>query len=301
MGAFAVRVPASSANLGSGVDCMGLALSRYLTVCFESAKKTEAIFADGFDAPVPQADNLILRGARRIFEKAGEAMPALRMTARTEIPISRGMGSSASAIIAGVCGANMLLGNRFSTDDLLNEAADIEGHPDNVVPCLLGGLTVAMQSGGRVFVRRTSFPAALRIAVCVPDFKLSTQTARGVLPKDVPLAAATGQLARACFLTASLFGGGVLTDLDKASADALFTPARTPLIPGFSDAAREAREAGALCAMISGAGPSVAAFTSPADAASVCAAMVRGFAGAGIRAVSFDLSADNAGAKIINL
>lgn len=300
MDAFSVRVPASSANLGSGVDCMGLALTKYLTVRFERAQKNEFIFADGFDAPVPPADNLILRAAQRIFEKAGAVRPPLRITAQTQIPMSRGMGSSASAIIAGVCGANALLEDRFSQDELLDEAAAIEGHPDNVVPCLLGGLTVAMKQDGRVLVRRTDFPAALRVAVCVPDFKLSTQKARSVLPKEVPLAAATGQLARACFLTASLFGGA-LTDLDAASADALFTPARTPLIPGFSEAAREAKQAGALCAMISGAGPSVAAFTSAANAAAVCAAMERGFSSANISAASFDLAADNEGVKIIKL
>lgn len=300
MAAVEVRAPASSANLGAGVDCLGVALTNYLTVRFEPADEQTLVFGDGFAAPVPAADNLVLRSAARIFEKAGASLPALRVSARTQIPMSRGMGSSASAIVAGVCGANALLGNRFDTAALLREAAAIEGHPDNVAPCLFGGVTAAMRDGDDVFVRRARFPDALRIVVCVPDFELSTKKARSVLPESVPLRTAAAQLSRACFLTASLFAGG-LEHLDAASADALFTPARKPLIPGYDEVAGAARGAGALCAMISGAGPSIAAFARPEAAQAVAEAMDKAFAGCGIRSQARVLSADNEGAKVYRL
>ncbi len=292
-----VRVPASTANLGSGVDCLGAALKRYLTVVSEPSERPIFRFGEGFSAPVPDDKNLILRGYRRVFSQVGQQPRPRSFYVSTEIPLSRGMGSSASAIVAGVFTANAVLGNRLSRRECLTLCSEIEGHPDNVVPCAVGGVTVAAQFEGSVFYRSFVPPRGFKVVLASPGYKLSTARAREVLPREVPLKDAVGALTRASFLTASLIMGEY-DGMDYATEDLLFSPPRLMLMPGAREAIERAREAGAMCAFVSGAGPSVAAFADDKRAHAVGLALGYGFAAASEDADVSVLELDPDGAKL---
>lgn len=294
-----VRVPASSANIGTGVDCLGIALSKYLTVDFEPAETQQVIFQKGFDSEIPEDKNLVLEGAKRIFALAGEPFPALKISMNTEIPSSRGLGSSASAIVAGIWGANALLGGRFSENVLINEATAIEGHPDNIVPCAVGGFTVAMTYRDEVVYHRAAPDSRLKFITAVPDYELSTKLARSVIPKEFPLPTVIDQLQRACFLVAGMIGGD-LRAFDLATDDELFTPARHSLIPGYDQVTESAMKNGALCSMISGAGPTIIAFAEGGEQA-IAEAMQQGFAKANITSNAYVLDCDLNGAVITEI
>ncbi|MEG1983845.1 MAG: homoserine kinase [Oscillospiraceae bacterium] len=291
-----VRVPASTANLGTGVDCLGIALSKYLTVVFESCNELEIIFKRGFEHDIPLEKNLVLSGARRIFELVGKTFPEMRITMETDIPASRGLGSSACALVAGVFGANAWLGNPLGVDELIEAATEIEGHPDNIVPCAVGGFTVAMGVNGKVFYHRIPLDSHLKFVAAIPDYELSTKLARSVVPKEFPLSAVISQVQRACFLVAGLTSGE-LKNMDIASDDIVFTPARKALIPGYERVTESALHSGALCSMISGAGPAIIALAFD-NTSEIALAMERGFATADINSCAHILDADNSGAVV---
>lgn len=290
-----VRVPASSANLGSGVDCFGLALSLYLTAEFEESDTPEVIFGRGFAAPLSEQDNFVLKAVKTLTELAGETIPTFRLTLNTDIPIARGLGSSSSALVAGLWGANMLLRDPLPEHDLVELAAKLEGHPDNVVPAALGGFTMALTDKDGICYQRFDAPA-LHYLAAVPDYHLSTEKARGVLPESVPLRVAIGQLQRSALLGVSLAKGD-FTVLSRLTADELFTPARETLMPGTRAVREAALSSGALCAFVSGAGPTVLALCSE-NTDYIGAMMKKAFTDAGIEAEVFDLAADNDGVKV---
>ncbi len=296
---YEVRIPASSANIGTGVDCLGIALSKYLHVRFEPAKSLSVVFETGFAHDIPADKNLVLEGARQVFARAGEPFPAMKLTMRTDIPSSRGLGSSASAIVAGVWGANVWLGERFSPAELINIATEIEGHPDNIVPCAVGGFTVSMSYKGEVIYHRAAPDKRLKFITAVPDYELSTKLARSVVPQEFPLAAVVAQLQRACFLVAGLSSGD-LRALDLATDDVIFTPARKALSPGFDEVTGAALRQGALCAMISGAGPTILAFAVEHED-EIAAAMQAGFSKADIACEAYVLETDLDGAVVTML
>ncbi len=254
-----VKVPASTANIGSGVDCLGIGLSKYLTVVMEDSEQFEVIFKEGFSGEIPLQDNLVYEGAKRIFDKQGTEFPTVKITMFTDIPGSRGLGSSASAIVAGVYLANAWLGEPFDEHVLIDEATAIEGHPDNIVPCAVGGFTIAMMDKDDVHYHKIVPNRDLRFVTAIPDYELSTKLARSVVPTDFSRADLVVQLQRACFLVGAIASGD-LRQLDISTKDLVFTPARKTLIPGFDDVTENATNAGAMCAMISGAGPTIIAF-----------------------------------------
>lgn len=293
-----VKVPASTANIGTGVDCLGIALSKYLTVVFEPGEELEVVFRDGFARPIPLEQNLVYEGARRVFSRACQTMPPMRIAMTTEIPGSRGLGSSASAIIAGVYGANAWLGEPLSEATLIDIATEIEGHPDNIVPCAVGGFTIAMAApSGEVQYHKIVPNRYLRFVTAIPDFELSTKKARSVVPPAFSRGDLVTQLQRACFLVGCLASGD-LRCLDVASDDIVFTPARKGLIPGFDEVTGAAMEHGAMCAMISGAGPTIIAFAQGREE-EIAAAMQGGFAAVGIASQVEVLCADTKGAIVI--
>lgn len=289
---ISVKVPASSANLGSGVDTMGIALSLYLRCSFEEADTPSVTFGQGFDRPLPDADNYVLTAARALFERVGLPFPTLAVTIDTDIPLARGLGSSSAALVAGLWGANRFLPSPFPDEVLLTMAAEMEGHPDNVVPAALGGFTLAMSAQGELFTRR--FPAPkLRFVAAIPAYRLSTEKARRALPESVPLADAVAQLQRACFLSQALAEGD-FANLKLLTRDELFTPARAALMPGSAEARQAAVEAGALCAWVSGAGPTVLA-PAEEDFDDIAMAMISAYRPYGIHAKCLLLEADNLG------
>ena len=172
-----VSVPATSANIGSGFDALGLAVTLYNTVTFEESEVLDISSADGTRIPRGES-NLVYRSAKGLFEKVGKQIPPLKITQTNPIPMARGLGSSSACIIAGLLGANRMLGDVLNTQELLTLATSIEGHPDNVAPALLGGLTSSVFEEGKVYSVKRNVDETLCFAAIVPDYKLLTEAAR---------------------------------------------------------------------------------------------------------------------------
>jgi homoserine kinase len=240
-----VRAPATSANLGPGFDCLGLALDLW----------NEAVISEGAHPD----ENLILRAAQAVFEAVDVPFPGFELRSTNRIPFSRGLGSSAAAIVCGVLLGNHWLGQPLDQAGCLRVATSLEGHPDNVVPCLLGGARVAsLDDKGDVLQAEIRLAQALQAVVFVPEHNIPTGVARNLLPANVPLEDALFNVARASLLVAAL-GGGRVDLLDEATRDRLHQPYRLELFPASRQLMEAARAAGALATCTSGAGPSVLA------------------------------------------
>lgn len=259
-----VSVPATSANVGSGFDALGLAVTLYNTATFEESDTLDISAADGTRIPRGES-NLVYRSARTLFDRVGKKMPPLRIVQTNPIPMARGLGSSSACIIAGLLGANRMLGDVLDKQELLTLATAIEGHPDNVAPALLGGLTSSVFEGGQVYSVKRDVDQSLCFAAFVPDYKLLTEAARAALPKTVPHKDAAYNLSRAALLPAA-FCEGRHDLLAVATEDRLHQPYRLPLMPGAAEVFAIARECGAKAVYVSGAGSTVMAVAERADA-----------------------------------
>jgi homoserine kinase len=273
-----VRAPATSANLGAGFDCLGVALDLWNEV---SATAGNLAADDG--------SNLILRAARAAFEHAAAPYPGFQLECTNRIIFNRGLGSSAAAIVCGVLIANRYMGSPLDASEVLDVAAALEGHPDNVAPCLLGGARVSvLADSGRVVQAR--IPVALTLcAVCfVPDMHVPTPHARGLLPASVSLADAVYNVGRASLLVAAL-ASGQPSLLAEGTRDRLHQPFRLPLFPDGATLLEAAMHAGALGAYVSGAGPTILALCGDGEQAASVAqafeetAQQRGVAGSTLR------------------
>jgi homoserine kinase len=255
-----VRVPATSANLGPGFDALGMALSIYLTCRFRPAE-TLTIRARGRDSAMisTRADNLIWQTALRVGQDVGRPMPAIELEIDNDIPIGKGMGSSAAALTAGVVIASEVLGLEWDPHKILDEAARIEGHPDNVSACVLGSICAsAIDDDGVTRAVRMQLPARYAVAIIVPDFILPTSEARAALPMSYSRADAVFNVQRSALLIAALLTA--TTDAFRAAlADRLHQPYREKLVPGLAEMIRM-RRPGLLGCALSGAGPSALVF-----------------------------------------
>ncbi len=252
-----VRVPATIANLGPGFDALGLAMSLWLEASAELAETDHFDYqGDGAIADTPQ--NMIHLGFRAAYQALELEAPKVLIRARNPIPLARGLGSSSAALVAGAALADAMLNGRLTRDGVLRVCAELEGHPDNVAPAVLGGFTAsAMNDSGPVSVG-LPLPADWHILVAVPEHELLTSEARGALPATYSRADAVFNLSRAALWVAGIATGR--TDvLREACRDAIHQPYRAPLIPGLQEAIDGAINAGAIAAFLSGAGPSVAA------------------------------------------
>jgi homoserine kinase len=255
-----LRVPASSANLGPGFDALGLALPVYLECRFRLASRL-VIHASGCDADrIPlDASNLIWQTALTVAEHAGRPLPTIELEIRNEIPLGKGLGSSAAALTAGVVIASKLLDLGWSRARILDEAARLEGHPDNVAACAFGGIVAsAIDADGHACAIRLDLPPACRLAVIIPDFDLPTSHSRAVLPATYTREEVVFNLQRTGLLVAALATGN-LEVLSAALADRLHQPFRAPLVPGLEQVLA-LRLPGLLGCVLSGAGPSVLVF-----------------------------------------
>jgi homoserine kinase len=255
-----VRVPASSANLGPGFDSLGMALGVYLTCRFQLSNEL-LICADGCDAAgIPTGpDNLIWQTAVTVARGHGMEMPPIELHIHNEIPLGKGMGSSAAALTAGVVIANRLLDLRWKPLRILDEAARLEGHPDNVAPCTLGSIVAsAIDSGGVTRAVRLDLPQRFGVAVVVPDFDLPTVKARAVLPSGYSREDAVFNVQRASLLIAA-FAAGSTTAFPAALEDRFHQPYREALVPGLHEILK-LRAPGLLGCALSGAGPSIVVF-----------------------------------------
>jgi len=266
-----IRVPASSANLGSGFDCIGIALDWWNTIQVET-------IARGLEIECPHGlprnkDNAVVQGMTVVYQRAKQKMPPVRLQMDAVIPIASGLGSSSAALVGGMLAANALMSNPFSRDNLVTFATLLEGHPDNVAPALLGGLVVAVQEGEFVQAARVAVPRHLRTVIFVPTQALLTKVSRAVLPNRVPRADAIYNAGRTALWIAALYEHR-LDWLDQATRDRLHQPYRAKLVRGMDELFDSARNAGAKGVALSGAGPSIIAFAQ-GNAAKVAREMER--------------------------
>jgi len=252
-----VRIPATSANIGSGFDTLGLAVSLYNYVTMEEFDGVDIRSEDA--TPVPTTEkNLIYATAAHFYEICGKKLSGLRIRQLNNIPMTRGLGSSSACIVGGLVGANALLGCPMGTDELVNLAAQLEGHPDNSTPAILGGLVTAVLDGGKVYHVKQEVTGHLRFCAIIPNFELRTELARQALPQTVAHKDAVFNLSRAALLSASLLSGRY-QNLRTAVDDRLHQPYRLKYIPGAEEVFESAYRHGAYGCYISGAGSTLMA------------------------------------------
>jgi homoserine kinase len=301
-GAVRVRVPATTANLGPGFDCLALALDLWneAAVSVTDAGVLVTASGRGSERLASGADNLIARAVNLVAERAGlPAPPGLRIDCVVRVPLSSGLGSSASAVVAGLLAGNALLGSPLDDDALLELAAEMEGHPDNVAAALRGGLVIVVRHGDGLLARRIDMLAPLSVALAVPDVDVSTTRARAGLPLEIPMSDAVYNLGRAPLVVEGLRTGD-LGLLGLVMDDRLHQATRLKLVPGGDAALAAGLAAGAAAVAVSGAGPSLIGFCrGERDSGAVAAAMVAAFAGAGVAARPLSLRATPAAAEIV--
>jgi homoserine kinase len=256
-----VRVPASTSNLGPGFDAFGLALSLYLDFSVVEADDwTIEVVGEGEEKIPRNEKNLAYRALCYLFERVGQRPAGLYLKMENAIPVSRGLGSSATAIIAGLTAGNYLLGEPFSRKELIKIAIELEGHPDNVTASFLGGFTLCYHDGTEWHWQRYELSEKLRVLVLVPSVKLSTREARQVLPETVSRKDAIFNLAHSSLLALSLLKSDWKM-LTQAMQDRLHQPYRLPLLPEMEEGLSILRGSrGVLGASLSGAGPSLLGF-----------------------------------------
>ncbi len=295
-----VSVPATTANVGPGFDCLGMALELYNTFRFTvpiSDKERLSISVQGVDAHKVATDerNLVYQSAAAIFEKGGKRPFPLQINQTNRIPVGSGLGSSSTAVLAGMLGANVLLGNPFTDAEILQFAVDEEGHPDNVAPALYGNLVLGVMDDDGLHIEQIKLPP-LTAVVILPAFHLLTTEARAAMPPSVPLADAIFNASRTPLLIRAL----QTADYDKlaiAMQDRVHHQYRMPLIPGMKEAFAAARSAGARGVAISGAGPSLIAFA-PDKHKEIAAAVTAVFAKENLASRSWILPVNSVGTQI---
>ena len=258
-----IRVPATSANLGPGFDCLGLALDIWNEVRFEESDSLSyQVTGEGAEKLNYRPKNLLTDSFKRVFEICDKPMRGVNIQAHNNILHSSGLGSSAAAIVAGIYGANELLDKPLDTNALVNLATEIEGHPDNVAPALVGGLVVSVITESEVIKRRYDVPP-LFVVIVKPEVQWQTRTARSVLPNTVSRADAIFNIGRTALVIDALREGD-LTLLQKVMNDRIHQSYRLKHIPAGITAYETAKRFGA--AALSGAGPSIICFVSPENA-----------------------------------
>ncbi len=294
-----VYVPATTANLGPGFDCLGLSLDLWNEATFTVEGDHLSLSIEGDDGGVLPRDerNLVIRALRFFCEERRLPIPrGLKVTCNNRIPLGSGLGSSAAAVLMGILGAGALFEQQVQTGEALELAAQMEGHADNAAAALLGGLVIVSPADTGWLVRRIEVPE-LQVAYVLPSIDLPTRTARAALPPQVPLKDAAFNLGRSALVIEALRSGD-LNLLSQAMEDRLHQPFRFPLVAGAEDARLAARRAGAAAVALSGAGPSLIAFTAGSPAP-VAAAMKAAFETAGVGSRSYVLKTTLCGARVL--
>jgi len=289
-----VRVPATTANLGPGFDAFGCALSLYTQVTFE---ETEAgLEITGCDEAYTGPDNMAYTAYCAVLESLDEQVRGVKIHIEADIPVCRGLGSSAALLVAGAIGANMLRGNRLSTQGLLNITNAMEGHPDNLAPAFYGGLTASMVDNGLPVTVNFPLHPDWEFLALVPDFNLSTPKARAVLPKDVSRADAIYNISHGAMVLKALELGNEKL-LRTAMQDRLHQNYRRSLITDYDEIEAFVRTTGApFC--LSGAGPTLLCITRSKDLAKTLAEKLPGITKANWQILPLHI--DFQGAQIIN-
>lgn len=263
MNKIAVRVPATTANIGPGFDSMGCALALYNYITCEVLPAGKLVIT-GCPEPYQNEENLAVQGYRAVLSRLGLPNEGLSLNIRAEIPVCRGLGSSAAMIAGGAAAANLLHGASLSSAELLAVTNEIEGHPDNLAPAIYGGLTASLVEDGIPRTVRLPLSPTLRWVAAIPNFELSTHIARAVLPKKVAFTDAVYNASHAAVLAGAL-GSGDRELIAMALRDRLHQPYRENLIPEYGKVKAAAEQCGAIAFCISGAGPTLLALTDEAS------------------------------------
>jgi len=298
-----IRVPATTANLGPGFDCLGLALELYLNLEIEQIEEGLIIEyqGEGADKFSSKKDTLIRKSAELVLKKIGQdkSKKGLKIKVFNQIPITRGLGSSASAIIGGIVGAARLYNIDLTNQEMLELALSLEGHMDNIVPALIGGLTLAYKTGQEeIKWARIKTPRDLRVVVAIPDFTLSTEKMRKALPQKVALPEAVFNLSRSALLVNALQNSD-WDVLAEAMEDRLHQPYRAPFIPGIEDIFLKIKKTGLAGVALSGSGPSVVSLTKKGQEEAIGKIMKDAFLYAGVTCRILVLEVDLEGTKTV--
>ncbi len=294
---ISVRVPATSANLGPGFDAVGLALSLSMRISLErSPRPVVEVHGMGAGLIPHTQEHPAYRAARFVAEMVDESDAHFHLIQENSIPPARGLGGSAAALVGGAVAANDLLGRPMAPPDLLNLVCDLDGHPDNAAPALLGGLVIGTLTPEGIRSVRLE-PKDLKAVVAVPDFAVSTTAARRALPDQVPHRDAVFNVGRSGLLLGAL-ATGEYDLLRVAMQDRLHQPYRSHLVPGLEDAIEAALENGAYGACLSGSGPTVLAFAPEEQARRIEAAMQAAFERQNVETRAWTLDIDLAGARV---
>ena len=254
-----VSVPATTANLGPGFDCLGMALDVWNTITFTTGGAGFSVRGQGADNLPSGQGNFISTAFAVPFEKSGTPVPEVEVVCHNRIPVGRGLGSSSAAVVAGIVAGNELCGSPFTREEMLAMAAGVEGHPDNVASAILGGLQVVVSGGDGIVTSSVPLPKGLDAVLFVPDQPVVTEEARSLLPRRIDRDDAVFNIGRVGLLVNALATGD-LSLLRTATEDRLHQQEREKLFPAMKNILRAALDAGALGAFLSGSGSSVLAF-----------------------------------------
>ena len=253
-----IRVPATTANMGPGFDCLGMALDIWNTIVVETGAVGFSISGEGRDSLATGSDNLIYRCFERVFDGLAKPVPQVRIHCENEIPLGRGLGSSAAAVAGGILAGSVLSGANLSQERILELAAEIEGHPDNAAAAVMGGCRIVVSDGDRLLTDAIAVPGELKAVLFVPEVPMPTEEARGLLPGMIDRGDAVFNIGRTALLVNALASGN-LEYLGIATEDMLHQPARQKIFFPMKNIFRAAMSAGALGVFLSGAGSTVLA------------------------------------------
>lgn len=295
-------VPATTANLGVGFDCLGAALTManqfQFTMVDRASKLKITVTGKEAEKVARDENNLIYQSFVRLYQTIGKTPPGIEIAIALGVPLSRGLGSSATAIVGGLLGANHLAGNPLSQEEIINLAIAIEGHPDNVVPALLGNCQLSVLDGDQWQIIPIPWHQEIIPVVAIPNFELSTEEARSVLPKNYSRSDAIFNISRMGLLLRALATNNTEW-LASALADKIHQPYRQALITGYQEVRDAAINAGAAGLVISGAGPTLLALTNPQQAEKVVRSISQVWQQLGVDAEVQPLALDTIGAKVV--
>jgi len=294
-----VKIPATTANLGPGFDSLALALDLWNVTTFTLGSKgiLVNIVGEGSDSLATDERNLTLQAFLHLYHSLHVSPPSgLLVRCENRIPLGSGLGSSASAVLAGLLGANALLGDPLCTEEILFMGSGLEGHPDNISAAVIGGLVIIATGEKSLLTRRIDIPP-IQVIVVVPTFDFPTLEARAALPKMIPFADAVFNIGRTALVVEALRNGD-LALLSQAMEDRLHQPYRLKLIPGSEDALLAATRAGAAAVGLSGAGPGLIAFCRDGFSMHIASAIEGALANAGLKARSYLLTSTSYGAGV---
>ncbi|NFB32580.1 homoserine kinase [Clostridium botulinum] len=249
-----VRVPATSANIGSGFDCLGVAVNMYNKFFVEEIE--EGLIFEGCADKFKNEDNLIYVAMKKCFDKIGYKPTGLRIKIESDIPVSRGLGSSAACVVGGIVSANELAGGVLNKKELLDLAVEVEGHPDNVNPAFCGGMTASISDNREVIYSKVKVSEGIKFCALIPDFTLSTEKARAVLPKSIDYKDGIFNVGRTALMISALNNGDFHL-IKYACKDKLHQDYRTQLIENFYSIKKQCEKLNCLGVFLSGAGPTI--------------------------------------------